>query len=120
MKNFETVRVFGVITVPDVRRYNENAPEFCFHALVFDIVPAASACNYIDFVERVITHQNRKNLNVVVKISVAYKVFRIVFKNKLICIKTYIVWVVCVSRIGQRRRMHIFSPFDLIKLVYAL
>ena len=91
MKNFETVRVFGVITVPDVRRYNENAPEFCFYALVFDIVPAASACNYIDFVERVIMHQNRKNLNVVVKISVAYKVFRIVFKNKLICIKTYIV-----------------------------
>ena len=120
MKNIETVRVFGVITVPDVRRYNENAPEFCFYALVFDVVPAASACNYIDFVERVIMHQNRKTLNVVVKISVAYKVFRIVFKNKLICIKTYIVWVVCVSRIGQRRRMHIFFPFNLIKLVYAL
>ena len=113
MENFETMRVFGVISVFDVRRNNEHASEFRFYALVFDIVPAASARYYIDLVERVIVHQNRENLNVVVEICVAYKVLRIVLKNELIRVKTYIVWIVRTPRIGQRRRMHIFSPFDL-------
>ena len=91
MENFETVLVFGIISVFDVRRNNEHASEFRFYALVFDIVPAASARNYINLVKRVIVHQNREKLSVVVEICAAYKVLRIVLKNKLIRVKTYIV-----------------------------
>ena len=91
MKNFETVRVFGVITVPDIRRNDKHASEFCVYALIFYIMPPASVCNDVYFVKGMIVHKNRENLSFVMEKRAANKVFRVILENELVCVEPYIV-----------------------------
>ena len=91
MENLESLRIVGVISVLNVRRNDKHAPEFSVYALIFYIMPSASACNDVYLVKGMIVHKDRENLSFVMEKRAANKVFRVILENELIRVETYIV-----------------------------